>query len=106
MIRSNQGHFISGDLNLIPIRLPDFLYHGSSSLFVTLIMEKGILKGSRQYVHLSKDKNTALIVAKRHKENPHIFIIRSNDMYNDNYVFYLSKNNVWLTDFVPMQYLM
>ncbi|HAT86372.1 MAG TPA: hypothetical protein DCS30_10775 [Rhizobiales bacterium] len=35
---------------------PDILYHGTASRFLPSIFKKGLKSGSRQFVHLSKDK--------------------------------------------------
>lgn len=59
---------------------------------------------SRQHVHLSADKNTANKVGSR-RGVPVILTIQSGAMYNAGYKFYLSDNNVWLTDVVPAEYI-
>ncbi len=59
---------------------------------------------SRLHVHLSDNKETALQVGKRHGM-PMILTIDALKMYRDGYKFYLSKNNVFLTEFVPSEYI-
>lgn len=59
---------------------------------------------SRQYVHLSSDIETAKQVGMRHG-NCLIYKVYAGKMYREGYKFYLSKNNVWLTDFVPNLYI-
>lgn len=103
-IRANQGHSIDIDLALRPIEPPEYLYHGTATRFVSSIMEQGILKGSRQYVHLSKDKETATKVGSRHGK-PAILTIMSGNMYKDGILFYQSDNGVWLTDYVDVKYI-
>ena len=103
-IRANQGHSISVDLNLNSICPPDILYHGTADRFSKSIDENGILKMSRQYVHLSSDIETAKQVGMRHG-NCLIYKVYAGKMYREGYKFYLSKNNVWLTDFVPNLYI-
>ena len=56
------------------------------------------------YVHLSKDIKTAINVGKRHG-NPVVLEINAKRMYKDGIKFYLSKNNVWLTKYVPSKYI-
>ena len=63
-----------------------------------------MVKGNRQYVHLSKDRDTAIAVGKRHGE-PIIYLINALEMYKEGYDFYLSENDVWLIDWVPTNYL-
>lgn len=59
---------------------------------------------SRQYVHLSKDTETASKSGTRH-EKLHIFKILSGKMYRQGYKFYCSDNGVWLTDYIPPNFL-
>lgn len=103
-IKANQGHSIKVNLELKPIEPPRMLYHGTATRFRDSICKEGIKKQNRQYVHLSKDIETATKVGKRHGELV-IFKINSHQMYQDGFKFYLSENKVWLTDYVPIKYL-
>ena len=107
-IRANQGHSIQVNLNLTQQTPPEILYHGTSKSFLQSIFTDGLKPMSRQYVHLSSDITTAYKVGKRHcknNEEPVILMICALDMHNDEYKFYLSENNVWLTDNVPTEYI-
>ena len=68
------------------------------------ILEKGILAGKRQHVHLSSDIETAINVGSRHGY-PKVFEVNSEQMNKDGVEFYLSENNVWLTNFVDKKYI-
>ncbi|GFP76508.1 RNA 2'-phosphotransferase [Clostridium fungisolvens] len=103
-IRANQGHSIEVDVELAESIPPKHLYHGTSKRFIDSIMDLGIQKQSRQYVHLSMDFDTALSVGKRHGK-PIVLKIDSIRMFNNGHKFYLSKNKVWLTDSVPVEYI-
>ena len=59
---------------------------------------------SRQYVHLSKDIETATKVGSRHG-NLYILEIDCKKMIEDGYKFYLSENQVYLTKSVPRKYI-
>ena len=59
---------------------------------------------SRLYVHLSDNFETAEQVGSRHGDSV-VLTINTKEMVNDGYVFYLSKNGVWLTDHVPSCYI-
>ena len=59
LIRANQGHSISVDVELEKKTPPEFLYHGTGEKFVSSIDKEGLLSKSRLYVHLSKDTDTA-----------------------------------------------
>ena len=83
---------------------PETLWHGSAEKFEAAIDREGLIPKSRLYVHLSKDKETAVKVGKRHGK-PVLYIVKSGEMAKDGYKFYLSKNGVWLTKEVPVRYL-
>lgn len=103
-IRANQGHSIEIDLALKSQQPPDFLYHGTAQSNIESILENGIEKRSRQHVHLSQNKETANSVGIRHGK-PIILTISTGKMFEDGLEFYLSDNNVWLTDFVDAKYI-
>lgn len=103
-IRARQGHSIPINVDLTEAVPPSELYHGTASRFLSSIFDNGIKKMNRNYVQLSIDKKTAIDVGKRHGE-PVILIIDTKKMYDDGIVFYLSNNNVWLTEFVNKKYI-
>ena len=104
LIRANQGHSISVDVELEEVRPPEMLYHGTGEKYVSSIEEQGLIPKSRLYVHLSCDEDTARKVGQRHGK-PVIYIVKSDEMYRDGIVFYRSVNGVWLTKAVPVKYL-
>lgn len=105
MIRANQGHSLKNiDLELKAIVPPEFLYHGTVPKFMQAIREKGLLKMSRQHVHLSQDLQTAMKVGSR-RGVPTILIVKSGEMHVKGFEFYQSKNGVWLTDHVPVEFI-
>ncbi len=103
-IRANQGHSVSVDVELKETEPPEYLYHGTAERFTDSIRKEGLQPMSRLYVHLSKDKETALNVGTRHGK-PHIFRVQSGEMFRQGYAFYLSVNGVWLTANVPPKFL-
>jgi len=104
LIRANQGHSFNVNLELVAQKPPKKLYHGTAQKNVDSIMDKGLIKGQRQYVHLSNDIETARKVGMRHG-SPVILAINSWKMSENKLHFYLSENGVWLCDFVPRQYI-
>jgi putative RNA 2'-phosphotransferase len=91
-------------LELRPSIPPDILYHGTVERFIQSIRTNGLRKGNRQYVHLSKDRETAKNVGNR-RGNAIILEIQAEKMISEGFLFYLSENKVWLTDFVPAKYI-
>lgn len=104
-IRANQGHSVAVDVELKECVPPDVLYHGTASHVVASIRSEGIRKGSRQHVHLSKDKETALQVGRRHGM-PVLLPVDAAAMVRDGHKFYISENGVWLCDHVPPEYVL
>jgi len=103
-IRASQGHSISVELNLNETEPSEYLYHGTVAKFLENIKNEGLQKMSRQHVHLSKDRETAIKVGSR-RGVAQILTIKSGEMFKDGFKFYLSENNVWLTDEVPVKYI-
>ena len=92
------------DLGYTAQRPLEFLYHGTGERSVQSILKTGLGKGKRQYVHLSSDIETAIKVGQRHGK-PFVFEVLAEQMYYDNFEFFLSANGVWLTAGVPAKYL-
>ena len=103
-IRASQGHSIEIELGYKNQKPPEVLFHGTSEKSVQSIMDKGLEKRNRQHVHLSSDIETAIMVGQRHGK-PIVFTILAEEMYQENYEFFISENGVWLTDYVPSKYL-
>lgn len=104
LIRANQGHSVSVDVQLKEAVPPKILYHGTAEKYVESIERSGLLPKSRLYVHLSDNSETAIKVGSRHG-NPMVYTVDAERMSNDGYVFYRSANGVWLTKAVPIEYL-
>lgn len=109
LIRANQGHSIDGiNLGLEEVIPNIYLFHGTSPSNVESILANGIDKRKRNHVHLSAELETAISVGSRHcKENeePIVLLVDTFRMVKDGYKFYLSENNVHLTDYVPSKYV-
>ena len=104
-IRACQGHSLAEvELKFTKKRPPVLLFHGTVDKIVNVIMEQGINKMARHHVHLSNDLTTAIEVGKR-RGAPILFLVDSKQMYADGAEFFISENNVWLTENVPPQYI-
>lgn len=103
-IRAAQGHSFPVDLGLEPKTPPPVLYHGTAKRFLDSILERGILPGDRQKVHLSADLDTAQSVGRRHG-SPVVLIVDTHRMSADFHQFIQADNGVWLADLVPSTYL-
>lgn len=103
-IRARYGHSIPVDLELISLEPPPQLYHGTATRFLESIRSQGLVHGSRQFVHLSTDIQTAITVGKRHGV-PVVLTVNSGAMYADGYSFYCSESGIWLVNSVPVKYI-
>jgi len=103
-IRASQGHSVAIDLGYSPQIPPEKLYHGTAEKSVSSILNTGLEKRERQHVHLSLNVQTATQVGGRHGK-PVVLTILAAEMQAAGYLFYLSENNVWLTDLVPVQFI-
>ncbi|MDO5658471.1 MAG: RNA 2'-phosphotransferase [Paracoccus sp. (in: a-proteobacteria)] len=103
-IRANQGHSIAVDLGLVAVEPPEQLFHGTASRFLDSIRAQGLLPQNRQYVHLSADLETAVVVGQRHGK-PVVLSLPALEMHRQGHVFSRAENGVWLTGPVPPDWL-
>ncbi|AUG80324.1 RNA 2'-phosphotransferase [Kitasatospora sp. MMS16-BH015] len=103
-IRASQGHTLEVDLGLAAATPPPVLYHGTTGRSLASIYTEGLRPMSRQDVHLSADRETAVRVGSRHGR-PVVLLVDTAAMAAAGHVFRLSENGVWLTDAVPPAYL-
>ena len=103
-VRANYGHSVPVEPVSGPEVPPEILWHGSASRFSSSIKRDGLLPGSRQYVHLSSEREMARIVGLRHGE-PLIYQVMSGQMNRDGHVFYQPTEGIWQTKCVPPSYL-
>ncbi len=104
-IRASQGHSVDVDLGLPVSEPPAELFHGTSASVETAIRRAGLVAGGRTHVHLSADRRTAEIVAKR-RAGPHVILrVRAAAMAAAGFAFVVSENGVWLTERVPPEFL-
>ena len=104
-IRAVQGHsvlFVNIDFE--KKTPPSILYHGTSESFIPQIMKEGLKPMTRQYVHLTADKETAYNVGIR-RRRPVVLLVDCEKMHSDGYEFYISENDIWLTKEVPAKYI-
>lgn len=64
-IRALYGHSLPKKIIKSEITPPQILYHGTTKANFSRIKLDGLLPMNRQYVHLSEDIDTAILVAKR-----------------------------------------
>jgi putative RNA 2'-phosphotransferase len=102
-IRARQGHSAEVDLGCDPVTPPTVLYHGTAMHNLDSIFKLGLLKGQPHHVHLSTDQEAMLRVGMRHGKP--VLSIDAAAMHAVGLQFFLTGNNVWLTEHVPPVYL-
>lgn len=103
-IRARQGHSVDVELGYEPAIPPSVLYHGTATRNLDSIFAQGLLKGRRHHVHLSTNKETMIQVAMRHGK-PVLLIVQSQQMHTAGHEFFITGNNVWLTEHVPPRFI-
>lgn len=104
-IRAVQGHSTASvNRQMQAIQPPTVLYHGTASRFLDSIWQQGLLAGQRHAVHLSAHIETATSVGQRYGK-PVVLSVNTAQMVHDGFAFYQAENGVWLTKYVPAQYL-
>jgi putative RNA 2'-phosphotransferase len=103
-IRARQGHSVEVDLGYESTAPPPVLYHGTATRNLDSIFADGLIKGRRHHVHLSTNKETMIQVAMRHGK-PILLAVDAARMSEAGCEFYVTGNDVWLTDHVAPEYL-
>lgn len=103
-VRANQGHSVDIDLGLAPTTPPPVLFHGTAQRFLASIERDGLQPRGRQHVHLSRERETAVTVGRRHGQ-PVVLRVDAAALHAAGQPFFVSANGVWLVAAVPPRYL-
>lgn len=104
-IRALYGHSVLRKLRRDRATPPAILFHSTCPDAADAITHDGLKPMSRQYVHLSVDRATALEVGRRKSRMPVLFEIEARAAHDSGVAFYTGNEKVWLADFVPMRFL-
>ena len=104
-IRALYGHSIPVDPLTPPTVPPEKLYHGTSHAAAKFIVDEGLKKMDRDFVHLSATPKMAIEVGKRRDSLPVIFEIEARKAALSGGLFYPTESGVWLVDKVLAQFL-
>lgn len=102
-IRALYGHSIDVEIEK-KSSPPEVLYHGTSPESVESIFEEGLKPMGRQYVHLSKAKQDALQVGRRHHHDPVLLKILAGKAWEDGTEFY-ERGNLYLSGQIEPEYI-
>lgn len=104
-IRASYGHSLPGRIQKRPAQPPARLFHGTAPETWALIEANGLLPMRRQFVHLSVDRQTAVLVGGRKSANPIILAIDADAADSAGVMFYEGNDLVWLADNVPAPFI-
>lgn len=104
-IRAMYGHSFPMQIKYDEEIPPSILYHGTAKRFLKSIMTEGLKPMSRQYVHLSADIETAILVGKRRDSEPVILQIDTVSALKSGIKFYHANEKVWLCKAIASQFL-
>lgn len=104
-IRALYGHSVPIKLRREQATPPAILFHSTSPNAADAITHDGLKPMSRQYVHLSVDKATALEVGRRKSRAPVLFELEARAAHDSGVAFYTGNEKVWLADFIPVRFL-
>lgn len=104
-IRAFYGHSIDDKIVMKEANdLPSTLYHGTNLRAYNAIKTEGLIKKKRQYVHLSENMETAILVGKRTSNNPIIVRIEAKSARIEGVKFYKS-GDIYLADYIPPKFI-
>lgn len=104
-IRARYGHSVPGRIALVAATPPEVLFHGTSPRAWAAIRTRGLVPMGRQYVHLSTDVDTAVLVGRRKSDAPVILRVRAAEASRAGVPFWRGNDMTWLADAVPPGYL-
>lgn len=103
-IRANYGHSIEGKIAHEEAKPPEILYHGTYEEVVVPILANGLKPMSRQYVHLTTNRELAKRVGGR-RGKPVVLEVHADVAWKQFVKFYRANDTFWLVDNMPAVYL-
>ena len=104
-IRALYGHSTDDKIRKIPVVPPEILYHGTPPATAEIILREGLKPMNRQYVHLSMDVETAVMVGGRRSSTPIVLRVNALAAHNAGIQFYEERDLIWLADIVPPEFI-
>jgi putative RNA 2'-phosphotransferase len=104
-VRALYGHSFNCRIEYEPVEPPARLYHGTSPQALETIQRTGLKPMSRQYVHLSPDRKTAVAVGSRHTRDPVVLTVHAEEAHEAGITFYHPEEGIYLADPIPPRFL-
>ncbi len=100
-IRATYGHSIPVKIKYVEDREVKVLYHGTTRDRLESILRQGIVRGRRQYVHLTTSIEIAREIGLRHGSNIVILQVDAECLRKSGYRVYRASNLIYLVEYVP-----
>lgn len=104
-IRALYGHSVPGRIRCRAATPPARLFHGTAPETWAEIQVDGLLPMRRQFVHLSVDRETAVMVGRRKSVSPIVLKVDATGAAAAGICFYEGNELVWLADRVPTDFI-
>lgn len=104
-IRARYGHSVPGRVELPVADPPAVLFHGTGPTTAEAIAVEGLRPMGRQFVHLSRDEETARRVGARHGARPVVLVVDAAGAAAGGTVFRHGGDDTWLADAIGPEFL-
>lgn len=105
-VRAVFGHSTGTSQIAYPaVQPPETLYHGTVRRFVQQILLEGLKPQSRQYVHLTTNREEAERVGRRHGRDFVLLIICAADAHASGVTFFRADEERFLVKHVPPEFI-
>ncbi len=104
-IRALYGHSIAQRITYPPAEPPELLYHGTVRSALPSILEHGLRPGSRQYVHMTTNRQIAETVGRRHGRDFVLLEIQASEAYASGVVFHHPETEHYLAEGIPAKHI-
>lgn len=102
-IRAKYGHSVQR-LKYEEACPPRVLYHGTHKNIFERLLAEGVKPVRRPYVYLTESPDLAAVVGNRQGEAV-IIEVEGARAGSEGVKFYLAPNEIWLSDYIPPQYM-
>lgn len=87
------------------VQPPEVLYHGTVRRFVHQILLEGLKPQTRQYVHLTTNREEAERVGRRHGRDFVLLTIRASDAHGSGVTFFQADDERFLVNHIPPEFI-
>lgn len=104
-IMAYYGHSVKTEVVREEVVPPLKLFHATSHNAIETILKEGLLPMTRQHVHLSATRETALLAGRRRDKNPILLKIDALNAFKAGVKFYKGNEDVFLSDSIPSEFI-